>query len=78
MKTGSQLGPPHKHCVVCGKPISTMYTAPGEPPLCSADCRAKYEAQKARASRWQSMFNAMLVLMLLWLLFAFLLSTAFP
>jgi predicted nucleic acid-binding Zn ribbon protein len=67
-KMGSQVAPLHKHCVVCGRPLSAMYVAPSEPPLCSMDCRAKYEGQRARAARWQSLFNIVLILMLLWLL----------
>ncbi|RLF16525.1 MAG: hypothetical protein DRJ97_00535 [Thermoprotei archaeon] len=50
-----------------------MYTTPGEPPLCSSDCRARFEAQRARGAKWQSMFNVLLIIMLLWLFIALLL-----
>ncbi|MEM4700143.1 MAG: DUF2116 family Zn-ribbon domain-containing protein [Candidatus Nezhaarchaeales archaeon] len=77
MKVGSQA-PLHKHCVVCGRPISFMYTTPGEPPLCSIDCRAKFEAQRAKVARWQWLFNAMLIFILLWFLTSLIMSSLRP
>jgi len=72
-RVGVEAGAPHKHCVVCGRPVPIMYTTPGEPPLCSSDCRAKFEAQRARSAKWQSMFNVMLIIMMIWVLIAILL-----
>lgn len=64
--------------MICGKPIPLIYTVPGEPPLCSADCRTKYEAQRARVAKWQWLLNAMLMFILLWFLLSFVLSVLRP
>ncbi|RLF14321.1 MAG: hypothetical protein DRN06_07280, partial [Thermoprotei archaeon] len=47
----------------------------GEPPLCSSDCRARFEAQRVKGAKWHSIFNIILILMMVWFLFLLLTSS---
>lgn len=63
----------HKHCVVCGKVIPIIYTKPGEPPLCSLECRVKYEEKEREFKKQRTSWLVMLLFfMLLWLMAIFL------
>ncbi|MEM1537240.1 MAG: DUF2116 family Zn-ribbon domain-containing protein [Candidatus Nezhaarchaeales archaeon] len=63
----------HRHCVVCGKVIPVIYTKPEEPPLCSLECRAKWEEKGREFGRQRvSWFTLLFFLAILWLMIVFL------